>query len=187
MKQRPEKNASAPDFTLPDGRNKPIKLSQFQGKNLVLAFYPADWSPVCTSELALVQEVLDEIHGHNAEFVGISVDSPWSHRAWADRQHLTFPLLSDFWPHGAVSSKYGVFRDREGTSDRALFFIDSTGRIRDSWVAEDPWIAPGLDVIFGPLEEMQQSLRAPTKMTNAEQTRPAVNREDGKRQGARNG
>jgi peroxiredoxin len=153
--QRPEKYTAAPDFTLPDSNNQPVRLSDYRGKNVVLAFYPADWSPVCTTELALVQETLDEIREHNAEFIGISVDSSWSHRAWADQQNLTFPLLSDFWPHGAVSERYGVMRDQDGTSDRALFFIDARGKIRDSWVAEDPGIAPGLDLIFGPLEEIE--------------------------------
>src|SRR2546426_5949140 len=114
----------AADFTLLNGKGQPVKLIDYRGRNVVLAYYPADWSPVCTSQLALIQETLEEIHGHNAEVLGISVDGPYCHRAWADRQRITFPLLSDFWPHGEVARRYGVFRDKEGFSDRALFFID---------------------------------------------------------------
>jgi peroxiredoxin len=150
----PEPNKPAIDFTLPNGDAEPVKLSDYRGKNVVLAFYPADWSPVCTSELSLIQETLDEIHEHNAEVLGVSVDGPYSHKAWADQQHLTFPLLSDFWPHGSVARKYGVFEEDDGMSGRALFFIDEKGVLRDSWIAEDPDIAPGLDIIFDALDRM---------------------------------
>ncbi|HEY2923399.1 MAG TPA: peroxiredoxin [Candidatus Eisenbacteria bacterium] len=151
----PQPNTPAPEFTLPDGDQKSVKLSDYRGRNVVLAFYPADWSPVCTSELALIQETLEEIRGMNAEVLGISVDGPWCHRAWTERQHLTYPLLSDFWPHGEVARRYGVFRDKEGFSERALFFIDASGKIRGSWVAENPTIAPGINLIFDALEEIQ--------------------------------
>jgi peroxiredoxin len=150
----PEPNKPATDFTLPNADGEPIRLSDYRGKNVVLAFYPADWSPVCTSELSLIQETLDEIHEHNAEVLGVSVDGPYSHRAWADQQNITFPLLSDFWPHGSVSREYGVFEEDDGMSGRALFFIDEGGTLRDSWVAEDPDIAPGLNIIFDALEKM---------------------------------
>jgi peroxiredoxin len=151
----PQPNTPAPEFALPDGNQKSVKLSDYGGRNVVLAFYPADWSPVCTSELALIQETLEEIRGMNAEVLGISVDGPWCHRAWVERQHLTYPLLSDFWPHGEVARRYGVFREKEGFSERALFFIDATGTIRGSWVAENPTIAPGINLIFDALEEIQ--------------------------------
>ena len=151
----PQPNTPAPDFALPDGNKKQVKLSDFKGKNVVLAFYPADWSPVCTSELALIQETLDEIRALNAEVVGISVDNVWSHKAWAEKQHLKCPLLSDFWPHGDVAKKYGVFREKDGISERALFFIDGAGKIRNSWVAENPTIAPGINIIFEALQEIQ--------------------------------
>lgn len=148
-------NMPADDFTLPDGQAQPVKLSDYRGKNVVLSFYPADWSPVCTSELSLIQEVLDDIHGYNAEVLAVSVDNTYSHRAWAEHQHLTFPLLSDFWPHGEVARRYNVFRDNDGISERALFIIDETGMIRDRWVSEDPAIAPGLNIIFDALERIQ--------------------------------
>lgn len=148
-------NMPADDFTLPDGQAQPVKLSDYRGKNVVLSFYPADWSPVCTSELSLIQEVIDDIRGYNAEVLAVSVDNTYSHRAWAEHQHLTFPLLSDFWPHGEVARRYNVFRDNDGISERALFIIDETGVIRDRWVSEDPAIAPGLNIIFDALERIQ--------------------------------
>lgn len=148
-------NMPADDFTLPDGQAQPVKLSDYRGKNVVLSFYPADWSPVCTSELSLIQEVIDDIRGYNAEVLAVSVDNTYSHRAWAEHQHLTFPLLSDFWPHGEVARRYNVFRDNDGISERALFIIDETGMIRDRWVSEDPAIAPGLNIIFDALERIQ--------------------------------
>ena len=149
-------NISAPNFTLLDGDAKPFKLSDQRGKNVVIAFYPADWSPVCKNEFALFQETLDEIRGYNAEIVGISVDSHYSHRAWADNLHITIPLLSDFWPHGAVSQRYGVFQESDGVSRRSLFFVDAAGTLRDMWIAEDQSIAPSLSMIFHSLEEIQQ-------------------------------
>ncbi len=157
MAKTPQTNTPATDFTLPDGNAQPVKLSDFRGKNVVLAFYPADWSPVCTSELTLFQETLDQIRDHNAEVVGVSVDGTYSHRAWAEQQHLTFPLLSDFWPHGSVARQYGVFSDQEGLSNRALFFIDGSGVVRGSWVAEDPNVAPGLNIVFDALEALHGS------------------------------
>lgn len=150
-----ETNTPAIDFSLPDGNARQVKLSDYRGKNVVLAFYPADWSPVCTSELALIQETLGDIRGYNAEVLGVSVDGVYSHRAWAEKQHLEFPLLSDFWPHGAVARQYGVFRENDGIANRALFFIDAEGVLRGTWVAEDPAIAPGLNIVFDALERIQ--------------------------------
>jgi peroxiredoxin len=149
-------NSQAPEFTLLDTAEHPTKLSDYRGKIVVLAFYPADWSPVCTDELALFQETLEQIHGHNAEMLGISVDSHYSHRAWAEHMHITFPLLSDFWPHGAAAKQYGIFRESDGMNERALFFVDATGMIRHIWIAEDLGIAPGLNIVFQALEQMQE-------------------------------
>jgi peroxiredoxin len=151
MGQSREPNTPAIDFTLPDGDGKPVTLSALRGRSVVLAFYPADWSPVCTSELSLIQETIEDIRGHDADVLGISVDGSYCHRAWAAHQHLTFPLLSDFWPHGAVCRQYGVFRENDGVSARALFFIDASGLLRQSWIASDPDVAPGLNVIFDAL------------------------------------
>jgi peroxiredoxin len=155
MAHVPQPNTQAPDFTLLNRDAHPVKLSSYRGKNVMLSFYPADWSPVCTSELALFQEVIDDIHSYNAEVLGLSVDQYYSHRAWAEQMHLSFPLLSDFWPHGAVAQQYGVFDDKNGRSGRALFFIDGSGMIRYTWVAEDPKIAPGINIVFNALEQIQ--------------------------------
>lgn len=151
----PQPDKPAPEFTLLSGNAQQVSLADYRGKNVVLAFYPADWSPVCTNEMAFIQEIIDEIHSYNAEVLGISVDSRWSHRAWADGQRITYPLLSDFWPHGAVAQQYGVFDDSTGLSGRALFFVDGSGTLRGSWVAEDPDVAPGLNVILNGLEQIE--------------------------------
>ena len=149
-------NKPAPNFTLLDGDAKPFKLSDHRGKNMAIAFYPADWSPVCKNEFALFQEALDEIQGYNAELVGISVDSHYSHRAWADHLHISIPLLSDFWPHGAVAQRYGVFQESDGVARRSMFFLDAEGILREMWIAEDQSIAPSLSLVFHALEGIQQ-------------------------------
>ena len=157
MGTRPQPNTQAPDFELPDGEFNPVRLSDYRGKNVVLAFYPADWSPVCTGELSLMQEMLDEIRSYNAEILAVSVDNPHCHRAWCERQHLSFPLLADFWPHGGVARQYGVFREHEGISERALFFIDANGLVRDMWVAPQIETPPGLNLIFDALARISSA------------------------------
>jgi peroxiredoxin len=163
MGNRPQINTQAPNFSLPDGDFKPVRLSDYRGKNVVLVFYPGDWSPVCTGELALFQETIDEIRAHNAQILAISVDSPHCHRSWSDHQHLSFPLLSDFWPHGAVARLYGVFREADGVSDRALFFIDANGTVRDVWVAHHIDVPPGLSIVFDALQRMEAAATAPAQ------------------------
>jgi peroxiredoxin len=93
MAHVPQTNTQASDFTLLNGDAHPVKLSSYRGKNVMLSFYPADWSPVCTNELALFQEVIEDIHSYNAEVLGLSVDQYYSHRTWAEHMHLSFPLL----------------------------------------------------------------------------------------------
>ncbi len=149
-----ETNTPAPDFTLSDGDGQKRSLSDYRGKNVVLAFYPADWSSVCTSQLALYQATIDQIRSYNAEVLGVSVDNRWSHKAWAEHQKLTFPLLSDFWPHGAVAQQYGVMREKDGISERAIFIIDKNGVVKSTWKGEHPGVAPGLDVVFGALQAL---------------------------------
>jgi peroxiredoxin len=153
-------NTPAPDFALLDSDGNRISLRGYRGRNLVLAFYPADWTQFCSDELTLFQETLDEFRRYNAEVLGLSCDSHHSHRAWAERLKLSMPLLSDFWPHGEVARQYGLFRDGEGTSDRALVFIDVAGTIREIWVAEDPDIAPGLNLVFDALERLRPTQSA---------------------------
>lgn len=120
----------APDFTLPDAEGKPVSLSDFRGKNVVLVFYPLDWSPACSDQLSLYQSESAEFAWHNAQVIGISVDSIYSHGAWAAVRGITFPLLADFHPKGEVARRYGVIRNKDGFSDRALYIIDPEGIIR---------------------------------------------------------
>src|SRR5437762_9948155 len=109
--------ASAPPFTLKSIPGKSYSLSDFRGKPVVLFFYPADWSPVCGDQVALYNELKEEFDRYGAEVVGISVDGPWSHQAFARARSLFFPLLADFEPKGEVSKEYGVYRYGDGTSE----------------------------------------------------------------------
>src|SRR3954470_3908937 len=123
----------APDFSLHSTPDQSVSLSEFAGRPVILAFYPADWSPVCGDQMALYNEILDEFSRHDAELLGISVDGIWCHLAFAHDRKLRFPLLSDFEPKGAVAKQYGVYRDHEGTTERALFVIDRAGTIKWSY------------------------------------------------------
>jgi peroxiredoxin len=122
--------SQAPDFTLPDADGKLVSLSDFRGKNVVLVFYPLDWSPACSDQLSLYQSESVEFAWHNAQVIAISVDSMYSHGAWAVVRGITFPLLADFHPKGEIARRYGVMRSTDGFSDRALYIIDSDGIIR---------------------------------------------------------
>jgi peroxiredoxin len=177
MSQRPQPtprtDAPAPELTLPDADGRPVTLSDFRGRNVVIAFYPADWTPVCTSELALFEETLDELRDRNAQILAISTDTPYSHRAWASHQRLSFPLLSDFWPHGDVARMYGVFRDDDGLCHRSLFFIDPEGVLRDRWIADDQDVAPGLNLVFDTLDQMQARSGGPPPPASTEEPRHA--------------
>ncbi len=145
----------APDLTLPSTPDQKVSLHEFKGQNVVLVFYPADWSPVCGDELALLNEVRDDIHRLGAQIVGISVDNVWCHIAYARDRHLHFPLLSDFEPKGKVAREYGVYREQDGVCERALFVVDAEGVIRWSYVSP-VGINPGVDGIFSALESIQQ-------------------------------
>lgn len=125
----------APDFTLSAGPDQKISLKDFRGRPVVLAFYPADFSPICGDQLGQYSERLQDFTGHNAELIGISVDGVWCHRAFAKARNLRFTLLADFEPKGGVARQYGVYRERDGISERALFVIDGDGIIRWSQVA----------------------------------------------------
>jgi len=120
---------------------------------VILAFYPADWSPVCSDQIALYNEVLPEFRRFSAELLGISVDGIWSHLAFAHDRKLRFPLLSDFEPKGAVARSYGVYREQDGYSERALFVIDGEGIIRWSYVSP-VGVNPGADGILRALEKV---------------------------------
>jgi len=145
--------APAPDFSLPAGPEQTITLRQFRGRAVVLVFYPADWSPVCGDQLALYNEILDDFQDLDAQIIGISVDGPWCHRAYAEARKLRIPLLSDFEPKGAVSRAYGAYDAPAGVSHRALFVIDGDGVIRWSYLSPVD-INPGADGILAALEEI---------------------------------
>src|SRR3954464_13876335 len=113
--------AEAPGFRLKVTPDQTLSLQELKGQTVILAFYPADWSPVCGDELAVFNEVLPEFRLHRAELLGISVDGVWCHLAFAQDRHLQFPLLADFEPKGDVARRYGVYRQKDGTTERALF------------------------------------------------------------------
>jgi peroxiredoxin len=126
---------AAPDFTLKDQNQKDIKLSDFAGKkNTVLMFYPLDWSPTCTTEHACFVEQMKQFETLNAEVLGLSVDSGWSHKAYAEKMGIKYSLLADFQPRGVVGDKYGVYMADKGITGRAIFIVDKNGKV--AWVKE---------------------------------------------------
>jgi peroxiredoxin len=145
----------APDFSLFATPDQKITLSEFKGKKVILAFYPADWSPVCGDEMALYNETLKFFHKHNAELFGISVDGKWCHLSFSQDRKLHFPLLADFEPKGAVAKMYDVYDNNEGEAKRALYIIDEEGIIRWSYLSP-MGINPGADGILDALEEMDK-------------------------------
>ncbi len=147
----------APDFTLQDANANQVSLSDFRGKNVVLVFYPLDWSPACSDQLSLYQNELAEFEKHNAVVVGVSVDSLYSHGAWAAVRGITFPLLADFHPNGEVSKLYDVLRQTNGFSERALYIIDGEGIIRYSHVSPMIHHIPDIYELFEQLEAISKS------------------------------
>jgi peroxiredoxin len=141
----------APDFTLHSTPDQTVSLHEFRGRPVIVAFYPADWSPVCSDQMALYNEILPEFQRYRAELLGISVDGMWCHLAFAEHRKLHFPLLADFEPKGAVARQYGVYHDAAGTSERALFVIDPAGVIRWSYLSP-MGVNPGADGILRALE-----------------------------------
>ena len=145
----------APVFRLPSTPDQRVSLDEFRGQPVILAFYPEDWSPVCSDQMALYQELLPEFQRFNAELLGISVDGIWSHLAFAKDRNLHFPLLADFEPKGEVARAYQVYRAEEGTSERALYVIDGNGIVRWSYVSP-VGVNPGADGILRALESLGQ-------------------------------
>jgi peroxiredoxin len=150
---------AAPDFVLGSSPEERIELHALRGRPVILAFYPADWTPVCGDQMALYNEVLPEFRKLGAELLGISVDSAWCHAAFSKDRHLRFPLLADFEPKGEVARTYGVYDSVAGTSERALFVIDGAGTIRWSYVSP-PEINPGAEGILDALEELSTKNKA---------------------------
>jgi peroxiredoxin len=147
------KGMQAPTFKLHVTPDQMLALSDFVGRRVVLAFYPADWSPVCGDQMILYNHVLPEFRKYGAELLGISVDGAWCHQAFAHARKLHFPLLSDFEPKGAVAKSYGAYREEEGVCERALFVIDENGTI--AWSYRSPIaVNPGADGILDALEAL---------------------------------
>lgn len=145
----------APDFTLNSSPENKVSLSDYRGRPVILVFYPADWSPVCGDQVTLYQAVLPEFEKFGAQLLGISVDGVWCHKAFAKDRKLTFPLLADFEPKGAVSRSYGAYL--EGSSSRSLFVIDEKGVIR--WSYESPvTVNPGAEGILVALESIHKGI-----------------------------
>ena len=163
----------APDFALSATPDQVLRLSELRGRPVILVFYPADWSPVCGDQVALYNEILPEFREYGAEILGISVDGVWSHAAFARDRKLHFPLLADFEPKGAVARAYGAYREEDGTSERALFVLDSEGIIRWSYCSPIA-VNPGADGILSALESItgKSATARSESFENAAEARP---------------
>lgn len=145
----------APQFALPDADGHLVRLSDLGGRPVVIVFYPLDWSPGCSRQLDLYQQELDEFERRGAAIVGISVDSIYSHGAWAAVRGLSFPLLADFNPKGEVARAYRVWREPDGFSERALYIVDADGIIRYAHVSPQIHHLPDVYEIFDALDRLR--------------------------------
>lgn len=151
-----ENGTKAPDFRLNCTPDQEVALDELKGRNVVLAFYPADWSPVCSDEMSLFEASQKLFEKHNAIVVGISVDSKWSHIAFAKDRKLSFPLLADFEPKGEISKKYEVYDEKKGHSKRAIYLLDKEGIIRWSYLSPEG-INPGVDGVLEALGKLTEN------------------------------
>jgi peroxiredoxin len=156
---------AAPLFALRSTPDQQVSLQEFEGRNVIVAFYPADWSPICSDQLSLYNELLDEFRRYSADLIGISVDGIWCHLAYSQQRKLRFPLLSDFEPKGRVAHAYRAYRSKDGVCERALFVIDAKGVIRWSYVAP-LGVNPGADGILSALESLKMR-KTPAKGRDA--------------------
>jgi len=147
-----EAGAQAPDFTLPDQDGNELSLSGLKGQRVVLVFYPSDFSPVCTDQLNVYQEVLTELEERGARLLGVSVDSAWTHKAFREHLGVSIPLLADFHPKGEVAKAYGVWVDDYGVSARALVMVGPDGTVEWSYRSPSPLKIPGANLIFDALD-----------------------------------
>jgi peroxiredoxin len=147
-----EPGSPAPDFTLRDQDLKKVSIGDFAGRRLVLCFYPGDFSPVCSDQLSVYQEVLGDIRARGAELVGISVDGAFCHRAFREQLGLEMPLLADFHPKGAVSDAYGAYRAERGFNNRSLVLVSGDGEVEWSYESPSDLEVPGANLIFDALE-----------------------------------
>jgi peroxiredoxin len=144
---------AAPDFKLRVTPDQWLSLSDLKGRPVILAFYPADWSPICGDQMQLYNEVRPEFQKYSAEVLGISVDGAWCHRAYAKHNNIHFPLLADFEPKGAVARKYGAYREQDGVCERALFVLDKNGFVFWNYLSPIA-VNPGADGILDALEQL---------------------------------
>jgi peroxiredoxin len=149
-----QSGTSAPDFTLRSTPDQTLSLGELRDRPVVLAFYPADWSPVCGDQMTLYSELMPEFERFNAAVLGISVDGAWCHLAYRKHNNIAFPLLADFEPKGAVARQYGAYRHQDGVAQRALFVLDENGVIRWSYLSP-VGVNPGADGILRALESMR--------------------------------
>jgi mycoredoxin-dependent peroxiredoxin len=146
---------AAPDFTLKDQSQKEIKLSDFAGKkNVVLVFYPLDWSPTCTNEHACFVNEMKAFETLDAEVLGVSVDSVWSHKAYAEKMGIHYSLLADFQPRGAMAEKYGVYLPEKGITGRSIVIINKAGKV--AWAKDyDIPVVPDLNEVAAALQQVK--------------------------------
>ena len=147
-----EPGSPAPDFTLRDQDGNKVSLGDYRGRTVVLVFYPSDFSPVCTDQLSVYQEVLPQLEEAGAKLVGISVDGAFCHKAFQEHQGLTIPLLADFHPKGEVAKAYGDWSEEYGVSSRALVMVGPEGVVQWSYLSP-PLEVPGANLIFDALEQ----------------------------------
>jgi peroxiredoxin len=146
---------TAPDFTLQNQDKKEVKLSDYVGKkNVVLVFYPLDWSPTCTNEHACFVNDMRSFDTLDAEVMGVSVDSVWSHKAYAEKMGIKYSLLADFHPRGAMSEKYGVYLADKGITGRSIVIINKAGKV--AWAKDyDIPVVPDLKEVAAALSKVK--------------------------------
>jgi mycoredoxin-dependent peroxiredoxin len=146
---------SAPDFSLKDQNQQDVKLSSFKGKkNVVIVFYPLDWSPTCTKEHACFVNDLKGFEQLDAQVLGLSVDSTWSHKAWAEKMGIAYPLLADFHPRGAVAGQFGAYLEERGITGRAIAIIDKAGKL--AWFKQyDIPVVPDIEEVKRALAQIK--------------------------------
>ena len=147
-----EAGTPAPDFKLRDQDGAEVSLDDLKGHTVVLVFYPLDFSPVCTDQLSIYQELVQDFDQRGVKLYGVSVDSSFAHKAFQERLNLTIPLLADFEPKGAVAKAYGVYNDEYGTAQRALVMIGPDGVVKWAYSSPSPLEIPGANLIFDALE-----------------------------------
>jgi len=151
-----EAGTPVPAFKLHVTPDQLLSSEELRGRRYVLAFYPADFSPVCGDQMALYNQILPEFRTRRTEVLGVSVDGVWCHRAFTEARNLHFPLLSDFEPKGGMARAFGAYREDEGVAERALFLVDEQGTI--AWSYRSPIaVNPGADGILDALDAMDGS------------------------------